>query len=450
MSDAVHQRAEAQSPEMEVVSADRLPVDVTAQAPTGSRRHLRLVRLASWNVIDQVLSALTNSVLHILVARTVGVSGFGAFAVSFLVFSVFIGIERAMVGQPMSIRYSSATGERLRSATSRALGTAFVVGLAGALACVAIGLWLGGEIGPSLISVGAMLPILLLQDAARLIFFARGRARTAAANDALWAVVQFVGVGLVVAAGVASAPTLILAWGGAAGVCVVVALIQLGVLPNPFGVVSWLREHRDLSGYLLAEYLLGAGAFQGGILAVGALIGGSQGLAVVGAFRAAQVVLGPLNMLATALQTFALPEMSKRDWLSSRERWRIALGIGGLMAAVAVIYSTVLLLLPTEVGEFLFRSNWEGARDVLLPMAIGMTAGMSCQGCAIVIYSMGLARKTFRIMAIEAPLVFVLMVGGALLGGAAGAAWGMCLDQVGLVPLWFLTLRRVLAAAERS
>jgi O-antigen/teichoic acid export membrane protein len=222
------------------------------------------------------------------------------------------------------------------------------------------------------------------------------------------------------------------------------------VVPDLRGVRSWMREHRDMSGYLLAEYLLGAGAFQGGILAVGALIGGSEGLAIIGAFRAAQVVLGPLNMLATALQTFALPELSKRGWLPSRQRWKVAVGIGAFMAVVATGYSTVMLLLPQTVGEFLFRSNWDGARDVLLPMAIGVTAGMACQGCAVVIYSMGLARRTFRIMVVEAPLVFTLMIGGALTGGAVGAAWGMCIDQVSLVPLWYLTLRGVLRRAERE
>jgi O-antigen/teichoic acid export membrane protein len=291
---------------------------------------------------------------------------------------------------------------------------------------------------------GLVMPLLMLQDAGRLIFFAWSRPKLAAANDALWAAVQFLGIGLLSALTTPTAATLVLVWGGAAGVCVAVALWQLQVRPDLWGARSWLREHRDLSGYLLAEYLLGAGAFQGGILAVGAIIGGGEGLAIVGAFKAAQVVLGPLNMLATALQTFALPELSRRDWLTHRQRWRVALAMGGFMASVATVYALVLVVMPETAGRLLFSTSWDGAREVLLPMAIGVTAGMLCQGNALVIYSMGLARRTFRIMAIEAPLVFTLMIGGALTAGAVGAAWGMCLDQVSLVPLWFWTLRGVL------
>ncbi len=418
--------------------------------PAGPGRIAGLARRAGWNVIAQVVSALTNSLLAVAVARTVSRTDFGAFSVAFLVFAVFIGVERAFVGQPMSIRYSKATGRQLHRGISRAVGTAAAVGLAGLVGCGLIGFVLGGALGHSLIAVGVMLPFLLMQDAARQVFFAIGRAKDAAINEGLWAVTQLAGIALAAFAGVASAPTLILIWGGSAGICVLVAMIQLGTGPALFSAWAWMREHRDLNGYLLAEYLLGAGAFQGGILAVGALTGGAEGLAVIGGFRAAQVLLGPLNMLATALQTFALPELSKRDWLRSLQRWRIALGIGGVMGGIALCYSAVLLLLPAGVGQALFRSNWDAADRVLLPMAIAATVGALCQGCAVVIYSMGLARRTFRIMAVEAPLVFTLMLGGAVVAGAPGAAWGMALDYILLTPLWFLTLRGVLRDQESS
>lgn len=415
------------------------------------RRHLRLARLAGWNVIDQVLSALTNIVLVILVANYVqSPSAFGAFMVSLLVFQVCIGIERALVGQPMSIRYSTATGDRLDSGRSRALGTALGVGLLGAAGCTVAGVLIGGLLGPTLMATGIVMPFLMLQDASRLIFFARSRPAYAAANDALWAIVQFTGIWLLALFTRPTAATLVLVWGGSAAMCVAVALVQLRVLPNLGGVASWLREHKDISAYLLAEYLLGAGAFQGGITATGALIGGERGLAVIGALKAAQTVLGPLNMLITALQSFALPQLAQRDWLTGRQRWKVALTTSAVMASLATVYSTVVLTIPYSWGQALFDQSWDGARGVLLPLAIGASAGMLAQGCAIVIYSLGLARRTFRIMSVEAPLVFTLMIIGALVDGANGAAWGMCLDQVGLIPLWFWTLRGVLRDADRG
>jgi O-antigen/teichoic acid export membrane protein len=382
--------------------------------------------------------------LAVVVARSVGRAEFGAFSVCFLIFGVCIGVERALVGQPMSIRYSSANALRWTDGVSRALGTALAWSTGAGALCVVTGWWLDGPLGPALIATGVVLPALVVQDSARLAFFARSGARLAAMNDALWAVVQCVLIGALIAADLVTVPSLVLAWGAAAAVCVLVALAQLGALPSVRGARSWLREHRDLWGYLLAEYVLGAGAFQGGVLVVGALAGGARGLAIVGAFRAAQVVLGPLGVLAAAIQTFALPQLSRRTELSARARWQVATGIGAAMATVSGVYVVVVHLLPSRVGHTLFRSSWDGAREVLLPIAVGAGAGWLCLGTATGIYALGLARRTFWIMCVEAPLVFTLMIAGSVLDGARGAAWGLCLDQVLLVPVWFWVFARIL------
>lgn len=418
--------------------------------PSLARRHLRLAGSAGWNVLDQALSALSNLVLTVLVANAVDRSGFGAFSVAFVVFGICIGIERAVVGQPMSIRYSSAAGAQLAGARARASGSALMIGVVGGALAVVSGLLLPGVLGASLVAVGVMMPFLMVQDACRMIFFAASRARSAALNDALWAVLQLGGVLLLPLFVEPTAPRLILVWGAGAAISAVVALVQLRLRPRPSELVSWLREMRNISGYLVAEYLLGTGAFQGGIIGVGALVGGAEGLAVIGAFRAAQVVLGPLNMLATAVQTFTLPELSKRRWMSPRQRIGAALTISGFLAGVSVVYGVVTLLVPGSLGEALFSDSWDGARAVLLPLALAVVLRSISEGCAQMVYSLDLARRTFRIMVVEAPLVFILMIVGALWAGAEGAAWAMAIDNLVMVPLWLYTLRSVAYSVDSA
>ena len=404
----------------------------------------KLVRRASWNLVDQMLSAGTNAVLAFVVARAVDARGFGAFAVAFGVFSVAIGVERALVGQPWSIRHSAASPDDWRGAVAAGLGTVVAITVPAGLVVAGTGLALGGTLGPTLVAVGLLLPGLILQDACRLAFFAAARPHLAALNDALWAVLQFGAIAAIVAAGASSAWTLTAAWGGAALVCAVVGVAQLGVLPRPGRAAAWVRGTWGLAGFLLAEYFLGAGLFQGAIVALGALLGVSD----VGSLRAAQVLVGPLGVLAMAMFTFGLPEMSRRATLPVRQRTRIAYLVGGAMAAVSLAYTAVMVLLPDPAGRWLLGDTWTGASGVLLPIALGSTAAGAALGPAIVIYAAGLARTTFRLHCVEAPLLVGCMFAGAWLGGTEGAAWGVFVDQALMVPLWFRQLHRSLAVAS--
>jgi O-antigen/teichoic acid export membrane protein len=399
-----------------------------------------LARRAGWNLIDQVLSAATNAALSFLVARAVDARGFGAFAVGFVIFTVLIGVGRALVGQPLNIRYSAATGAATHAAVARGMGTILLVTVPAGVLCVGAGLALGGILRPTLVAFGLVLPALIVQDACRLAFFARSRPQLATLNDALWAVVQFSAVAALVASGHASAWSLTLAWGGSALVCAVLGLFQLRVLPQLSGAASWLREHRDLVGYLVAQFLLGAGALQGGILLVGAFLG----IGNLGSLRAAQVLTGPLGVLFSAAMTFGLPEVSRRATLSAGVRWRIAVGVTGAMLTSALLYTGILVLIPDALGVQLLGDTWSGASEVLLPVSLVSAFAGACLGPVIVILALGESKATFKLTAIEAVMVLTALLAGAGLGGAAGAAWGLCIQQAILVPLWFLQLRAIL------
>ncbi len=81
---------------------------------------LKLLRRASWNLVDQILSALTNVVLSFVVAREVSATSFGAFSIAFIIFGLAIGLNRAWVGEPMSIRHAALNEEEMRPVRGRA------------------------------------------------------------------------------------------------------------------------------------------------------------------------------------------------------------------------------------------------------------------------------------------------------------------------------------------
>jgi hypothetical protein len=278
-----------------------------------------------------------------------------------------------------------------------------------------------------------------MQDAWRLVFFAEGRPAAAAANDAFWAVTQLLAVGGLLLLGMDTIGPMLLAWGGAAAGAAALGKRQSGVWPQPLRAWSWVRRHHDLTRYLLAEYVTVQGAQQGALL----VIAGISSLAVIGALRGAQVILGPTTILAVGMHAFALPEMSRRRSTLSARGWsRGAALLSAFVSLTGAAWGALFLVLPDGIGVALLGDTWEGTRDVLVATVVGQAGAALGVGPATALYAMDRARSTFRIHVSFAPLMFVLGVTGVSLAGAQGAAWGIAAAFWLVVPLWWHTLRR--------
>lgn len=398
-----------------------------------------LAKRASWNVIDQGMSALANMLLMVVVARAVNdESAFGAFAIAFVVYGVGVAVAKALVGQPLQMKYSDTTGEEFRRAVRNSQGTAAWIGILGGIVCLGVGFGIGGSVGEALIALAPCLPALLMQDSCRMAFFANGRAEYAALIDFVRMVLQFAFLFLAIYGGFHNVGVLTLTWGVAGAISAGVGLYLLRAAPRMRGAVVWVREQRELNGYLMAEYLLGLGAAQFGILLVAPLASEAD----VGALRAAQTVLGPLNILGTAALAFAIPELSRRTNLSFKARMQALVAISGFMGTVATLWVVGLLLLPDAVGDELFRASWRGAQEVLLPMGLNSIASCLGVGAAVSLYGMALANKTFRLNMYRAPLLLGLMVWGTLEAGATGAAWALAAVETMFLPFWAITAVR--------
>ena len=400
----------------------------------------RLLRVVSWNVVDQALSALSNLGLSIAVARTTSASGFGAFAVAFLLFGISLAVAKSAVGQPLQMRLSGASAAEQQRGFQAGLGAATVLGLAFGLLVSVAGIAVGGEVGGALVALALVLPGLLLQDSCRMVAFTLGRPQLAALIDAVWTVVQFGLLAILISSGQHQLGGLILAWGGAAALSALLGVAVLRTWPIPSRAPSWVREHRDLIRYLMPEYFLGLGAMQLGILLVGVI----ASAAAVGSLRAAQVLLGPLGIVGAAVFQFAVPEVARRASVSARWLATLAAGLSGGLGLLTIGYVALLLLLPDEVGVVLFGDSWAGAAAVLLAMGLSSVSSSLANGPAGVLYGLGQARATFRINLAKGPVLLLALLASAWAAGAVGAAWALAAVEAVVLPVWIVTLRRTL------
>lgn len=159
---------------------------------------------------------MTNFAVGLYVARSLGLAAFGVFSLAWVTYGVVLNVSRGLATDPLVVRFSGVPEWSWRAAVARSSGTALGVGAAIGAVCLAVGLSLGGHLGPAFAALGVVLPGLLLQDAWRYSFFAAGTGRKAFVNDVLGGVALV--PALVVAARVGSVQAFVLAWGAAAAV----------------------------------------------------------------------------------------------------------------------------------------------------------------------------------------------------------------------------------------
>ncbi len=394
---------------------------------------------AIWTLADQAISSATNAAISFLIARQVSDVEYGAFGIAYTLFAIVIGLSRGATCMPLSMHYSGATPSSFRSAASATTGSSFVFGIGIGVGFVGVGLAVGGPVGSSLMAMGFVLPGLLLQDAWRYVFFAMGRPFGAFLNDLVWAVVQLLGIWLLVHRGVTESSPLLLAWGASALVAALIGIVQAGFWPSPGATRRWLAENRTDSTYLAAEFITVQGALQTSMLAIGAV--GS--LSTIGALQGARTLLGPTTVVGVGVVSFALPEFSKRTSMNVHARERAAYALSGLVLAIGAAWSLIFYFLPERYGQALLGDTWEGTKGILGLSILHYLAAAVPVGPACMVYALGKTKITFRLNAAFAPMLLGFPILGAVLGEARGAVIGFNIAFWAIAPVWFVLLRRL-------
>jgi O-antigen/teichoic acid export membrane protein len=401
----------------------------------------RVVGRLGWGIGDQILASTTNFVLVFLVARSVSPRAFGAFSLAYTTYSLALGALRAVVAEPLIVRYSSSSSAAWRSGVSSASGTVLTLGAVTGVACMIIGWSFDGPLRTAFLIIGSFLPLLLLQDSLRFAFFARGRAAAAFLNDAVWAALLVPVLAVLLSTGNASVRWLILAWGAAGGAAGLLGLLQARLFPGGPGVVrGWLHQHRDLVPRFAGEFAISSGTTQLTLFG----IGGITTLAQVGILRAGQVALGPLNVLFLGAGMAAVPEAVRILSRSTKKLGRACQVLSVVLAFAALTWGFSLAMLPRAVGSALLEENWDSARSVLLPLTISAGGFGLAYGAGVGLRALAAAKRSLRARSVDALITIAAAVTGAALAGAVGAAWGYAISGCLRVPNWWWHFARAM------
>ena len=398
-----------------------------------------IARRLTWGLGDQAVSSMTNFVVGVFVARELGVAAFGIFSLAWVTYGVLLNVSRGLATDPLVVRFSGVSTTDWRAATSRAAGTAILVGAAFGVLSALAGFAIGGTLGGAFVALAVVAPGMLLQDSWRFAFFAAGQGHKAFVNDVVWAVAMI--PLLVLASAHGTVWGFVLAWGGASLLAAGCGWLQSGITPHFNGVRDWLHTHRDLGTRYLVENVGNSGASQLRMYGLGAI----AGLADVGAIRGAELLLGPFLALLMGLNLVAVPEAARVLRHAPERLARFCLTLGGVQAIAAATWGAILLLLvPDTLGRLVLDDVWAHAEPLILPVSLSVTGAGVVAGAAAGLRALGAAPRSLRaqLWASAGYLGFGLV--GAWLGGAVGMSWGSTTAMWLGAGLWWLQLRAAL------
>jgi O-antigen/teichoic acid export membrane protein len=395
------------------------------------------LRGMGWGLADQALSSVTNFALGVALARALLPADFGAFSIAFGVYTIALGITRALSTEPLSVRFSAAPTVDRVEAVRVATGTALSVASLLAIFTLVCGWAAEGALASALTALGWTMPGLLLQDAWRFAFFAMGRGRAALLNDLVWCAVLLLLLALLLFAGEPTVFSLVLIWGASGTLAAIVGLLQARIVPRIGHLPSWLRSHRDLIPRFTAEFGLTTLVAQCVVLGVGAL----AGLAQAGAIRAAEILLGPVTVVYLGISLAGLPEGVRALRVSRATLARACAWWSTGLALVALTVGTLAANVPDRFGKVVLGATWPLAQEVVFPLSVGMVGAGIIMGAGIGLRSLAAARLSLRARLLVAPLVLGAALGGAAAAGARGAAWGLAFGYMTGSFVWWHAFR---------
>ncbi len=221
--------------------------------------------------IDQVIAGASNVLIAVLAARLLGVASFGLFGIVFLVYTIALGVTRALVNDPLLVHPLEAQ-DRLGEVIGTSLPARHRSRPRSAGGRVGRAAWWDPRLGDALLVLAACMPLLALQDLGRYLGFATQKPAAAVVLDVSWLVLLLVAVSALFVTGTHVLAWFIAAWGGSGAAAGLLLFAQHPPRGVRFGF-SWLRHTWGFSWRYLISYTSTQGTALGLSGGVGAIAG---------------------------------------------------------------------------------------------------------------------------------------------------------------------------------
>jgi len=379
-------------------------------------------------VANEAVDSLSNFIFSVWVAREMHVSEFGAFAVSYSIVQIGVGVSQGVATMPMMVRYAASSWRFSRRLAGEVTGATVAVAV---FASACFGILAACSPGTPLVSCAlafaAVVPGLLLQNCCVLVFYNRQEMGRALQNNVVWLLVQLpLFVLLPALFGSHHAWVYILAWGFAAYIATLISLVQLRVMPRLDHFAGWFRRRRASIVDLSVENIVNRLSAQGATWA----LAGETGLRTTAGVRAGQIPLGLPRIFIVGLAPMFLAEGTRLyarrpRALAAFVRWW---GLGN--AVVCTGLGVGLMLLPASLGKAMAGASWHYARPLLIWVVLIAIGNAVLVPAQTGLKCLGATRVSAVVRTLTAPLATAGTIVGGLVAGSEAAVIGMAVGSL--------------------
>ncbi len=330
------------------------------------------MRVGSPAILAQAVNSLSNLLVAIFVARTLGPSAFGQFALLFALITTATAIQTAWVGDTLTVLDRGQVSIR-RGINVSQLAITSISGLAAF--GVAFSLLSLSALGS--LAFAALVAAWLLEEYGRRVFMARLEFYKQAANDGLYLAVSLLLLSIMAALNTITLTTVLLCMAAAAFAAFVAAAF---VLPSHERLGL-----RGIDGAGLAEVTrfgfwrgmqAGAGTMSNAV--VRWLVISLASAPTLGNIEAARLLIAPLFTLFAASTNLMLPVFNRLAHGSLLEARR-AMNVAALaLLGTATVYGALVLVAPSVAVHVLVGSRFHPGRVLIVGwLAVASIVGLS-------------------------------------------------------------------------
>ena len=398
-------------------------------------------RQAPIALIDQAVVSGAGFVTGVLLARFLGLSSYGVFAMTWLVVLFFASIQQAFIIAPMQTLLPKKTKEEKDSFLNmmflQQLLFALLVALITYLFCRFSELMFFDSL--ELRSVEIIMPLAvltyLMNEYFRKLFFVEGRSRTALVLDLISYSTQILGLLVVAYMHQLNLQRAIIIIALSNSISSTYGLLKTKSLQwhfREFG--THLVETWNYSGWLIGTSLLQW--FSGNFFIVTA--GGILGPVSVGAIRMAQNIIGVLNILFLAMENF-IPSNASKIYHDKGLKNLYAYLRQVMFMAGAITFTLIfsIVVFARQIIDFLYGKDYIKYENVLFGFALLYLFVFTGLLLRFFIRTVEKNRDIFISYLLSAGFSLLLAAPMVSSFGMAGVFAGLILTQV-IVQLWYL------------